>query len=169
MLTIRHILIMTFCVGFASLMLAWAAEHIFGLQPCVLCMYQRYITMGVTVLAGLGAFILPGNIRTQILVICGALLLMEAGVAFYQVGIEEHWFKLPYICTGKLASAETIEGLHAQLMGISPVACDQVSFRLFGVSLAGYNFLLSVLLATLCLTRPLFKSRDGFFDSSPIQ
>ena len=168
MLTLRYILIVIFAIGFATLILTWMSEHVFGLQPCILCLFQRYICIFVTVLAGLGAFIMPSYARPQIMVICGAVLLVGAGVAFYQVGVEEHWFKVPYICSANLAAATSIDDLQDQLMNISPAACDQVAFRLFGISMAGYNVFLSLLLAILCLIRPMIKSKDGFFDQSSI-
>ena len=73
-------------------------------------------------------------------------------LAFYHVGVEQHWFAGPAACTGAAGGATSIEALKAQLLARQPVSCDAPAWRLFGVSLAGWNLLASVVIATFCVS-----------------
>ncbi len=77
-------------------------------------------------------------------------MLAGAGIAFYHIGVEQHWFAGPAACTAGSAAAATIDELRAQLIGKQAVLCDQVQWSLFGVSLAGWNLLASLGLTVFC-------------------
>ncbi len=124
-------------------------EHIFGLKPCILCLYQRYVQVLATIFAGVVAFVLPKRTLYG-LVGCSLLLLVVAGIALYQVGVEEHWVKAPAICAGGLQPATTIEELQRQIASNNVVPCDRPGFTLFGISLAGYNVMFSLFLVMVC-------------------
>jgi disulfide bond formation protein DsbB len=81
------------------------------------------------------------------------LLIFAASsvLAFYHVGVEQHWFAGPTACTGSGLAPKTIEELQAQLMGTMPVRCDQPQFVLFGITLAGGNLLASLAMAVAAL------------------
>jgi disulfide bond formation protein DsbB len=79
------------------------------------------------------------------------LFIASTVLAFYHVGVEQHWFAGPTACTGSGPVAKTLEELQAQLMGTQPVRCDEPQFSLFGVTLAGANLLASVVMAGLAL------------------
>jgi len=115
-----------------------------GLAPCELCLLERwpyYVGVPVTL-----AVLVAG--RSRPLVIAGGVLvtliyLASSGLAFYHVGVEQHWFAGPTSCTGGPTSARTIEELEAQLSAQQPVRCDAPQWSLAGVSLAGWNCLAS--------------------------
>ncbi len=75
------------------------------------------------------------------------MFLAGAGLGFYHVGVEQHWFQGPTACTASGAAANSVDALRAQLMGRQPVMCDQVQWSLFGISLAGWNLLASLAMA----------------------
>src|SRR6266851_2198929 len=79
------------------------------------------------------------------------LILIAAGLAFYHVGVEQHWFAGPDACTGASAATGSIEEFRARLMAQQPVRCDEPQWALFGVSLAGWNLLASAALVIFCL------------------
>ncbi len=71
--------------------------------------------------------------------------------AFYHVGVEQHWFAGPSACAASGGGATTLEEMKRQILGTAPVLCDRVQWSLFGVSLAGWNLLASLVMAAICL------------------
>ena len=135
---------------------AFAFQEIGGLDPCVLCVWQRYpyaVTIGLSatalVLAGQGRA--HGTFVAPLLTGLSALAFaVGGGIAVYHVGVEQGWFQPSAACTGAaIGEAETIEELKARIEAAPLAHCDEVPWSLFGVSLAGYNLLASAALATL--------------------
>lgn len=125
-------------------------QHFGGLAPCELCLYERWPYDVVAVLAFVAAMI--GQPRFSRIVMVGAMIVLiaGAGLAFYHVGVERHWFPGPAACTGAALNTSSVEALRKQLLATSVVRCDQVPWSLFGISLAGWNLVASVLLALCC-------------------
>jgi disulfide bond formation protein DsbB len=123
-------------------------QHVGGLAPCQLCLYQRWPYGAVIALALI--VILAGDRASSpwALALCGVLLLIDAGLAFYHVGVEQHWFAGPSTCSGAAAGGDSVEALKAQILGQKPVRCDEVAWALFGISLAGWNCIAALLLAS---------------------
>ena len=125
---------------------ALLSQYVGKLVPCELCLYQRwpwYATaalMLVVLLAG------GGRAAAPVAGLAGLILLAGAGLAFYHVGVEKGWFALPAACSGA-GAADSVEALKAQIMGRAPVRCDEVAWSLFGISMAGWNFIASLLVA----------------------
>ena len=120
-------------------------QYVGGVQPCILCLYQRYPHFAVVGLAVLALiFVQRRLLRTALLAACGALFLVTAGIAAYQVGLEQGWYESA--CATPIR-AGSIEELRQQLMAAPVVRCDEVSWSLFGVSMAGWNGLVSLALA----------------------
>jgi len=134
-------------VSLRSLAAAYAAQYVFGLEPCVLCLYQR-LPYVVTAMLGAAA-ILPteGGARTSVVALSALVFAGGAALAFYHVGVEEHWWSSIAGCGGEPVTNMTLEDLQAGLMEKPPKPCDQVDWRLFGLSLAGYNVVFSLFLA----------------------
>jgi len=131
----------------AALAMALIAEHGFGLKPCVLCIYQRWPYV-VAALFAVAALLLRGRWRWLALAGAGAALAVDAGIAGYHVGVEQGWWTGTAACSGLQGTPQTVEELKAQLLATPVVRCDDVAFSLFGVSMAGYNFLYA---SALCL------------------
>jgi disulfide bond formation protein DsbB len=134
------------CLG--ALAFAYIGQYGFGLAPCILCLYER-IPYALAAGAALLAAVLPlnGSARAVLVGLCGVIFLGSAGLAFYHVGVEEHWWAAITGCGGQPATNFTVEDLQASLRRPAVKSCDQVDWRLFGISLAGYNVMLSVVLA----------------------
>ena len=80
----------------------------------------------------------------------GALtLLVGAGIAAYHVGVEQGWWQGPATCTTPDPGAIAPGDLLNQILQTPVVLCDQVAWSLFGVSMAGWNAVLSLVLAAL--------------------
>ena len=135
-------------VSAAVLGTALASQYFGGLVPCQLCIYQRWPYVA-TIAAGIaGVFIVRHPVgRRAIAGLCGFAFLVGGAIAFYHVGVEQHWFAGPGTCSGSFAGATTVEELRRQLLATPVVRCDEVQWSLFGVSMAGYNVLASAALA----------------------
>ncbi len=132
-----------------ALSTAYTAEWAFGLEPCILCLYQR-IPYAVAGILGLLALLLPrGRYRTWAVGACGATFVAGAGIAFYHVGVEQHWWMSVASCgnPGGAPEPKTVEELRTLLMAKPPKACDEIDWTLFGLSMATYNVAASLSLA----------------------
>ncbi|MEM1400102.1 MAG: disulfide bond formation protein B [Pseudomonadota bacterium] len=129
---------------------AFAFEHIGGLLPCVLCLQQRWphaivVGIGLLILAGR-----PPNWASGLaLIAAGGVLFYGAAVAMFHVGVEQHWWAGTSGCgTGALTGATAAE-LRAQLLATPVARCDEIVWSLLGLSMAGWNFILSVILGSI--------------------
>jgi disulfide bond formation protein DsbB len=101
-----------------------------------------------------------GRAQAWLLGAAAGMFAFGAALAFYHVGVEEHWWGSIAACGGELATGEVGDDLRA----LSPAdlkPCDRVDWRLFGLSLAGYNAVFSTLLAGICVTGVRASSRKG--------
>ena len=142
-------------VSLAALGLAYGSQYWGGLAPCVLCLYQRAAYGAVIVCAAgaLGCAFADKEKAARFLTgLCALGFLVGAGIAFFHVGVEQQWWTGTEACVGAATgSAKTIEDLRAQLLAAPIVRCDQVAWSLFGISMAGYNGVISLALAAATL------------------
>lgn len=134
---------------------AFAFQYIGGLAPCILCWWQRYAHMATIVLAAVAVVAsASGSSRAGWLLVgaAGLALLAGAGIAAFHVGVEQHWWAGTAECGSTLGRAGGIDELRQRLLAQPIVRCDDVAWSLFGISMAGYNFLLSLALAAFGLT-----------------
>ncbi len=140
----------------AILAAAFAFQYIGGLEPCVLCLYQRVPYGAVIVLSGLGLGLglglsglepPPKGVIAGLGGLCAVAFLVNAGIATFHVGVEQQWWQGTEACGAAGATARTIEELRAQILAAPVVRCDVVPWSLFGISMAGYNDLASLGLA----------------------
>jgi disulfide bond formation protein DsbB len=139
--------------GVGALGLALVAQYWGGLQPCVLCIYQRY-AHGAAGLAGLLALALVGRppARRLLTGLGGLALIAGAGIAAFHVGVEQHWWQGTAGCHAPSFNAGlTIDELREAMLNTKFVACDEIPWELFGISMAGYNFLFSLALGVAVL------------------
>jgi disulfide bond formation protein DsbB len=146
----------------AILLAALGLQYLAGLPPCRLCIWQRWPYVAQIVLGGIGWRARP----RPMLGLATLVLLVGAGLAAYHVGIEQGWWALPASCVAG-GDAESIEDLK-RLLAEAPPACDQVSFSLLGLTLAGWNLVASLLLALFTCAAALGVSRHGAFRRAPI-
>ena len=93
------------------------------------------------------------SVRTWIVGLCAAVFLAGAALAFYHVGVQQHWWGSFAACGAQLATNLTLEDLKAEPSGGAPAVkpCDRVDWTLFGLSLAGYNAIFSLVLGVACV------------------
>ncbi len=145
--------------GAAILGAALAFQHIGGLVPCDLCYMQRY-PFWVAIPAGLAAAYAPaGKPRAALLAIAAAALTYGAGVAAFHTGVEQGWWEGLASCSSPRGVSNSLEELRARLLAAPVVRCDEPQWSLFGVTMAGYNFLLSGALAAFAWASAWFALR----------
>ena len=122
-----------------------------GLQPCELCLLERYPWDAAIVVALVATMTGSRPALPWVALLLAVVFLVGAGLAFYHVGVEQRWFAGPTACTAATQAADSVEALKAQLLAQQPVRCDEVQWSLFGVSLAGLNLIASLVMAACCL------------------
>jgi disulfide bond formation protein DsbB len=140
-------------VSLGALAAALASQHWGGLQPCVLCIYQRYAYLGAAAFGLLGLIAGPRTgARRAAVALAGLAFLTGAAIAAFHVGVEQQWWRGTTGCHAPAFDPNaSIADLREQLLGTSFVPCDEVQWSLFGISMAGYNLLASLGLALASL------------------
>ena len=146
-------------MGAAMVAAALLFQHIGGLSPCILCIYQRWPWV-VAAMLGLVAIAVarPAGVSTLALWLAAAALLTGAGIAAFHVGVEQQWWAGTAECGAAGGRAKSIDELREQLMATKVTRCDEVAWSLAGISMAGWNMLLSLAMAAF-LTWSLAQQR----------
>ncbi|CAK0770321.1 protein dithiol:quinone oxidoreductase [Azospirillaceae bacterium] len=118
----------------------------FGVQPCELCLWQRIPHLVVLLFAG-GVVLAKPRQPWLWVAMCGGILLIGGAIAVFHVGVEQHWWSGTPRCGVPDTTPASLEELEQMIMKQPIIRCDNVSWSLFGVSLAGYNAVLSLSLA----------------------
>ena len=123
---------------------AFGSEYLGGLNPCEMCWWQRYAHLAALVPAAL-AFTAPaGSQRSRLLVLLAALAIAVSGaIGVYHAGVELKIFEGFTTCTSTARGATTSELLR-QITAAPLIRCDQVQWSFLGISMAGWNAILSL-------------------------
>ena len=127
---------------------AFAFQYIGGLAPCVLCIWQRW-PHGAAVVIGILALMLGNRILPML---GAAAAATAAGIAAFHVGVEQKWWEGLTSCTaGSIEGISTADLLNPDVIVAAPVRCDAIAWQLAGVSMAGWNMILSAVLVGIWL------------------
>jgi disulfide bond formation protein DsbB len=134
-------------VALALILGALGFQYLDRLPPCEMCMWQRYPHIAAAIVGMGGALLIRAGLLDRraggALAVITALLIAASGVlGVYHAGVEWHWWQGPTSCTGSAFKFQGALDLTAPM-----VRCDAAAWRLFGLSLAGYNALISLGLA----------------------
>jgi disulfide bond formation protein DsbB len=149
----RLVPLLILLASLAVLGAAYTSEIWGGLRPCNLCYYQRYV-YGTAAVLGLVGLLVDGRPRMRRLVtgLAGLTFLTGTAIAIFHVGVEQHWWRGTAGCHGpELDMSLPIEQLRDAMLATDFVPCDEVSWSLFGLSLAGYNVLITLALGLASL------------------
>ena len=147
----------------AALAAALISQYGFDLQPCVLCIWQRWPYVVAIVLA-LAAVALRRSAMawTVLTALAIAAVLVSGGIGGFHVGVEQGWWEGTSGC-GSTSDTDDLAALRAQIMSAPIVRCDEVAFSLFGISMAGWNLLFALgvaLVASRAMLKQI-KARSG--------
>jgi disulfide bond formation protein DsbB len=138
-------------LSLATLLGAWFFQYALGYLPCHLCLEQRipyYIIIPLSLLVALAARRrMPRTLVASGLALLGLAALCGAALGAYHAGIEWGFWAGPSDCTGSLWDLKSGGSILDQLDSIHVVPCDKAAWRFLGISLAGYNTLISLLMA----------------------
>jgi disulfide bond formation protein DsbB len=122
-----------------------------GLAPCELCLMQRWPWTVAIVISLVVVLVGERAGLAWVPLLLGLVFAVSVVMAFYHVGVEQHWFAGPTACTASEGGAMTLEQMKQQILGTAPVLCDRPAWTLFGVSLAGWNLLASLIMTGCCI------------------
>ena len=140
-------------IAAATLAGAWFFQLVLEILPCELCLEQRYAYYLMIPLGALTALAAakgaPRTVLLAGLAVLGLAALGNAGLGFYHAGVEWHFFAGPADCTGPVGNLGSAGNLLQRLDTTKVILCDVVQWRFLGLSLAGYNVLISLLMAAI--------------------
>ena len=126
---------------------AFLIEHQLGHKPCKLCIYQR-VPYFVAILLIL-KMLLTASYQKIALFILALTFLVSASLAFYHFGIEQGVFNESLICKAENPTEALSKEKLLQLLEANPISCKDVSFEMFGFSLAAINTIFSIVLSVI--------------------
>ena len=130
---------------------ALGSQYLGGLHPCEMCYWQRWPHGAAIVLAALAFTAAAGSSRSRTLTLLAALAIAISGViGVYHAGVEAKIFEGFTTCTAMGKGLSTAD-LLKQISRAPLVRCDEVQFRFLGISMAGWNAILSLGGAALIL------------------
>jgi disulfide bond formation protein DsbB len=142
-------------VAVATIAGAWFFQLVLDIRPCPLCLEQRYAyyflipaAVLVAIAAGRGA---PRGVLVAGLAILALAALGNAVLGGYHAGVEWKFWQGPTDCSGPMVDLGKAGSLLERLDTVKVIRCDEVQWRFLGLSLAGYNVLISLLMAATAL------------------
>ena len=134
-------------LGVPALLLggAYLSEYGFGLVPCEMCWWQRYPHFVAIGLALVSTFAAPKRLW---IALAALAILVSGTIGAFHAGVEHGWWEGLTACsTPALGGGDPLEAI----MNAPLVRCDEVQWSLAGISLAGFNFLISSVAAIAIL------------------
>ncbi|MFZ3236041.1 MAG: disulfide bond formation protein B [Stellaceae bacterium] len=123
-----------------------------GLAPCELCLTERWPWDVAIVVSFVAAMVGSRPAMPWVALLLAGVFAVGSVLAAYHVGVEQHWLAGPTACTAAAGAPTSLDALRAQLAHQQPMRCDEPAWSLFGVSLAGWNLLASLVMTGICLT-----------------
>jgi disulfide bond formation protein DsbB len=128
---------------------AFAFQYLGGLPPCEMCLWQRWALAAAIELAVLGTLL---RRHGTILSLAALAILVNAAIAAFHVGVEFHWWQGVTDCAAAPITGST-SAILTQVLAQPLVRCDAIPWSLFGVSMAGWNAVVSILIGGVALWR----------------
>ena len=157
---INYIFKISFLISSFMLISAFYLEYFQGALPCDLCITQRWFHGLIIAYSFIIIFILKKTKFSKKLLLLGACVIWLSSflAGLYHFGIEMKFWNGPDGCSSNIDfSKDTL----TYLMSKSPIKCDEIMIEIFGLSLAGWNALISfiifLLISILLLNRKFMK------------
>jgi len=142
-----------FVLSAATLAGAWYFQLVLNYAPCPLCLEERiayHVIIPLSLLMAMAAQVrAPRKLLTVGFVVIMVAALCNAALSTYHAGVEWQWWAGPAECSGPLTSLNSGGSLLNRLNDLHVVRCDEAAWRLLGISLAGYNVPISLVLAAI--------------------
>ncbi len=151
-----------FVVALATIAGAWIFQFA-GYLPCELCLKQRwayYTGVPFALIVTLAAWKGPRGAAGFGLVLLALLFFASSAFGTYHAGVEWAFWPGPTDCTGSLDKAGSMSDFMSQLNTVKVVRCDAVAIRILGLSLAGWNGVISLVMAGIAAIGATRALRD---------
>lgn len=139
--------------GAAAILVAYFFQYVLGYLPCPLCLEQRipyYVAIPLALLLTFAVlWSAPRPVVIGGLALLTLIMLVSAGLGAYHAGVEWKWWPGPADCSGPLGGIGSAGDLLQRMQSQIVVSCGDAAWRFLGISLAGYNALISLALATV--------------------
>jgi disulfide bond formation protein DsbB len=129
---------------------ALGSQYIGGLVPCEMCVWQRWPHYAAIGLAAL-AFVVP---QRALVWLAALAILISGGIGIFHAGVEYKWWEGLTQCSVMPGGGSG--DILADIMKTPMIRCDEAQWRLFGISLAGYNAIISII-GALLISRLLMR------------
>ena len=140
-------------IGLATILGAYFFQYALGYRPCPLCLEQRiayYVAIPLAAMVLLGASVGSSRkVMTLAFAAIAAVMLWNTGLAAYHSGVEWQWWEGPKDCSGPVGNFGPAGSLIDTIQSTRVIRCDEAAWRFLGLSLAGYNVLISLALAAI--------------------
>jgi len=143
----KKILISVLIVNFFVLIFAFIIEYGLNHQPCKLCLYER-IPYFLSILLIAKIFFTKGYEKVTLLIL-SLVFIISSILAFYHFGIEQGFFKESLVCTAENFSENLTKEQILKQLNQNIISCKDVTFAVFGFSLAAINTILSIVLSVM--------------------
>ena len=142
-------------ISFFVITIALIAEHIYFLIPCKMCLYERYTYYALIIISLI--FIVSKNQNNAIYYfLVEIFLLMGIVLSLWHLGIENHIISGPQGCSAAIENINSKEDLENFILNRPIASCNEINWKLLGISIVMYNSLLQIVLLifnTIYLTR----------------
>ena len=152
----KKILNLILILSIFAVLAAYFIQYVLGYQPCNLCLIQRipYILSIITILICL----LSQKFEKIALIILSLIFFSATLLSFYHFGIEQGFIKESLVCNLNTSTEVLSKEVLLNQLKVMPVSCKDVTFKIFGLSLATFNIFISLILSVI--TTKLFLTYE---------
>ena len=133
------------------LLIVYYLEFFLGIEPCRLCIYQRFPYFITILLAIFFLLIKNQNFKRIIFLLYIIIFSSSLILSVHHFGVENNWWNALTSCEAYTKNFSNSNNLKEYLLNKNYIACDEISFKFLGVSLAGYNVITSSLLLIIAI------------------
>lgn len=148
-LNYRTALLLILVLSVTAIGTALYYEYVLNYQPCALC-YEERLPYYALIVISILALLTQKFVGKMLLIGLGIVMFLGSLYGMYHAGIEWGFWPGPESCTGSGLNLSADMDLLAMVQDVKIVPCDVANWRLFGISFAGYNALVAMLIAAIC-------------------
>ena len=151
MFQIRNKIILNFILVFCifAILAAYFIQYVLGHEPCNLCLIERIPYFFSIIIISINLFYQKFEKIT--LIILSLIFFTATLLSFYHFGIEQGFIKESFVCDlNGLSNELSKEALLDELKKM-PLSCKDVTFKIFGLSLATFNFFISLIISVITM------------------
>lgn len=147
---IGFLVTLTGLIGAGVLCFALVLQYGYNVHPCSLCLAQRW-PWGIVMAGSIAQGMLhkKPDLRLIAYVLVMVALLAGTILSGYHHGVEQHWWQNVVECSTGLPDAHDLAAFRAAMLARPVIACDQIAWQFLGLSMASWNFILSISLAAM--------------------